>query len=103
MTRLKKRGMWFLLIPVIFAVLWVVLQSIFGMDPADALDEAFIPALSMYIVFGPLGIYNIFRKEPVMLTPDQAKKKKKIILGFVIGIPVLFLLLRILDNAVGIF
>lgn len=103
MTRLKKRGMWFLLIPVIFAVFWVVLQSVFGMDPADALDEALIPALSMYIVFGPLGLYNIFRKEPAVLTPDQTKKKKKIILSLVIGIPVVIILLLILDNAVGIF
>lgn len=103
MTRLKKRGVLFLLVPVLFAIFWVILQSIFGMDPADALDEAIVPALSMYVIFGPLGLYNIFRKEPSVLSTDQLKKKKKMIIGLAIGIPVLILLLLMLDNAVGIF
>ena len=103
MTKLKKRGMWFLLIPVFVAMFWVILQSIFGMDPADALDEIIIAALSLYIVFAPPGLYHIFRKEPVVMTVDQSKKKKKMIIGLVIGIPVLIILLLMLDNAVGIF
>lgn len=103
MTKLKKRGMWFLLIPVFVAIFWVILQSIFGMDPADALDEIIVPALLLYIVFAPFGLYNIFRKEPVAMTVDQSKKKKKMIIGLAVGIPVLIILLLMLDNAVGIF
>lgn len=103
MTKLKKRGLLFLSVPVIVFIIFVVLNMMSNADFEYAVELSWGYGALPAFVFWPLGLYTMFRKDPTLLTPEQKKKRKKIILGLVIGIPVFILLLLMLDNAVGIF
>lgn len=103
MTEFKKRGLLFLAVPVVVFIIFVVLNMMSNADFEYAVELSWGYGALPAFVFWPLGLYTMFRKDPALLTPEQKKKRKKIILGLVIGIPVFILLLLMLDNAVGIF